>query len=555
MPLAPDIWKMLAGIAIFLLGMNFLEDGLRQLAGRPFKLFLKKHTSSKLKAILGGAIVTAVLQSSSIVNLMVLAFTGAGVIKMQNALAVILGANLGTTISSWIIATVGFQFNIESFALPIVAIAGVVMIIVNKESRWFHWCKFLFGFGFLFLGLGFIRAGMEELVQQFDLSILEKQPAIVFVVAGLAITSLIQSSSATVAIVLSALHVEAISLFAAMAIVLGSEIGTTLKLIIASVKGLAVKKRVALGNLLFNSIVVVIILILLKPINGFISNTIGFNDNLLALVFFQTLINLSGIILFYPFLEMFGKFLERRFVDSDNETLFIHKVKVGDTELAVAALEKETQHLIYHVAGLAFAAFEKKQTPVPQLQFSKGFESKTLLEKYEYVKQIHGEVQQFSFQLQRSDISKEISFRIGQLITSFRNAMYAAKNIKDALPDIDQLKKSSNDLKYDFYRRTSDHVAGFFDNINEILASGNAESYFEKLRTIYTSAQADYKNTMEEIYQKGMLETLTEIEFSTVVNFNREIFTLEKSIVFSLKDYLLTEEQANYFDELPGFIR
>jgi len=95
-----DIWKMLAGIAIFLLGIKFLEESLQELAGRRFKLFLKKQTQNKLKAIGGGAVVTAVLQSSSIVGLMVLAFAGAGIIHMQNALAIILGANLGTTISN-----------------------------------------------------------------------------------------------------------------------------------------------------------------------------------------------------------------------------------------------------------------------------------------------------------------------------------------------------------------------------------------------------------------------------------------------------------------------
>src|SRR6188474_480005 len=146
-----DIWKALAGIAIFLLGIKFLEESLKQLAGRKFKLFLKKQTSNKLKAIGGGAIVTAVLQSSSIVNLMVLAFAGAGIIQMQNALAIILGANLGTTLTSWLIATVGFSYNIENFALPIAAVSGIVMMLANKENRLYQWCKLLFGFGFLFI--------------------------------------------------------------------------------------------------------------------------------------------------------------------------------------------------------------------------------------------------------------------------------------------------------------------------------------------------------------------------------------------------------------------
>jgi phosphate:Na+ symporter len=133
-----DIWRILAGVAIFLLGMNFLEDGLHALAGRPFKLFLKKNTSNKLKALGGGAVVTAVLQSSSIVNLMVLALAGTGIIQLQNALAIILGANLGTTFTSWVIATAGFSFNIESIALPLTGISGIVLLLMRSENNWKH---------------------------------------------------------------------------------------------------------------------------------------------------------------------------------------------------------------------------------------------------------------------------------------------------------------------------------------------------------------------------------------------------------------------------------
>src|SRR4026209_1063536 len=146
-----DIWKMLAGVAIFLLGIKLLEESLQELAGRRFKLFLKKQTENKLKAIGGGAIVTAVLQSSSLVSLMVLAFVGAGIIKMQNALAVILGANLGTTIDSWIVALVGFKLNIENIALPVSGIAGIGFAVFKKQSVWYNWSRFLLGFSFLFV--------------------------------------------------------------------------------------------------------------------------------------------------------------------------------------------------------------------------------------------------------------------------------------------------------------------------------------------------------------------------------------------------------------------
>ena len=142
---------MLAGIAFLLLAMNFMEEALKLLAGRRFKLFLKKQTNNKIKAISGAAIVTGLLQSSSIVNLMVLNMVGAGVVKMENALALIMGSNLGTTFDSWIVAIFGFNYDIENLVLPIVAITGIGMAFLNTDSRWYLWFKFLFSIAFLFV--------------------------------------------------------------------------------------------------------------------------------------------------------------------------------------------------------------------------------------------------------------------------------------------------------------------------------------------------------------------------------------------------------------------
>ena len=247
-----DFWKVLAGVAIFMLGMMMLEEALQLLAGRPFKLFLRKHTTHKLKAIGAGAVVTAVLQSSSIVNLMLLAFVGSGIIQMENGLAMMLGSNIGTTFTSWIVATVGFEFNLENLALPATGIAGIAMMLLNKHSKWFQLSKFFLGFSFLFVGLNFMKNAVESMVQQTDLSRFNDYSVLLFLLIGVLITALIQASSTTIALVLAALHAHAIELQPAMAIVLGAEIGTTIKLFIASAKGIAAKKRVALGNFLMN---------------------------------------------------------------------------------------------------------------------------------------------------------------------------------------------------------------------------------------------------------------------------------------------------------------
>ncbi|UKJ06696.1 Na/Pi cotransporter family protein [Solitalea lacus] len=550
-----DVWKILAGIAFFLLGMNQLEDALKQLAGRPFKLFLKRQTSHKLKAVAGGAVVTALLQSSSVVNLMVLAFVGADVIKMQNALAIILGANFGTTLDSWVIATIGFRFNIESFAFPITGLAGIAMALMNKDNRWYQWSKFFFGFGFLFVGLDYMRTGIEEVVKQIDLISFNQYPAIVFLLLGFFITTLIQSSLATMTIVLSALYVDVISLYAATAIVLGSEIGTSIKLIIASLKGFAPKKRVAIGNFLFNMITAMLVFIMLRPVNSLIVEVLQIKDHLIALVFFQSFVNLLGIIMFFPFLNTIGRYLEGKFKVSEDDTLFIAKIAPDETDSAMDALTKETKRFIFLIIQFSLDTFNVNTIELQNVTYQNYFYLKSYLEKYEYIKHLHGELHSYYIQLQKIVMNQPESEKLNQLISAVRNCMYAAKSMKDAHLDVKQLGNSSNDAKYDFYLQTQQKVEFFSKRLTELLQLEKESIYFEELVSIYQSVQDGYTQTLKEFYQKGLTQHLNEVETSTLVNFNREMYTALKAMVWGIKDYLLDSKQVEYFDNLPGFIR
>jgi phosphate:Na+ symporter len=550
-----ELWKLLAGVTFFLLGMNFLETSLKQLAGRSFKLFLKKHTTSKVKAIGGGAIVTGVLQSSSLVNLMVLAFVGAGVINMQNALAVILGANFGTTLDSWVVATLGFKFSIESFAYPLTGVAGIFFMLLKKENRWRHWSGFLLGFGLLFIGLDFMKKGMMGMVTQIDLKSFNQYPAVVFFVAGFFITSLIQSSSATVAIVLSALYANAISLYAATAIVLGSEIGTSVKLLLASVSGMPAKKRVALGNILFNLISTLLVFIFLKQINELITGVLGIGDKLIALVLFQSLVNIIGIILFYPFLDFFSGFLEKRFTKGEEGTSFINKTTVTDSGLAIEALENETLYFIHHVIYFGLDCFDRADDKVPGSILKQSFLNKTINQKYDYIKHLHGDIHSFYIQLQKTPQIKEDTERIDQLISCVRNCMYAAKSINDGYRDATILKNSANDIKYNFYLLFKKKTADLYSRLAVLLQQKETATHLDELTNLYKTVTENYTLTLQELYKESMAAHVNEIEISTLINFNREMVTSYKSIIFGIKDYLLTVKEAAYFDELPGFIR
>jgi len=550
-----DIWKMLAGVAFFLLAMNFMENALRLLAGRRFKLFLKKQTTSKVKAIGGGAIVTGLLQSSSIVNLLVLSMVGAGVVKMENALALMLGSNFGTTLNSWIVATLGFNFNIENFVLPVTGITGICMAFINSESKWYLWVKFLFSLAFLFVALGFIKSGMEEFVRETDLSFFNQYPLIVFLLLGILLTAIVQSSSATIALTLSALHTNAISLYVAMSIVLGAEIGTTFKLFLASARGMASKKRVALGNFLFNIVTVSVMFLLLQPVYHFITDVLRIKVNLIALVFFQSFVNLCCVLLFFPFLHLFGKLLLKCFLDKKDESIYISKVPITDTDLAVEALENETNLFIRYVIDYNLDSFNLKEIIQPELTAQINFYRKTVTEKYIYIKQLHGEMHGFYLRLQNVTSVKTETERLNHLISAIRNTMYAAKNINDVQHDIEQMRNSSNDIKYNFYKQSREKILNFYRWVLTMLNKKNEKNYFEELTALYQSVTKGYTETLQLLYKENLANRVSEIEISTLINFNRELYTSFKSVLFGLKDYLLTVREAEYFDALPGFIR
>lgn len=550
----PDFWKVLAGVAIFLLGIRLLEESLQVLAGRQFKLFLKKHTSNKIKAIGGGAVVTAILQSSSVVSLMVLAFVGAGIITMQNALAVILGANLGTTLTGWVVSLAGFTFNIEDWALPLAGIAGLGYAILNRHGRWYNWCRFFLGLSFLFIGLGYMKTGMEGFVMAVNLQQYANAPLIVFFLIGFLITSLIQASSATMAITLSALYTGVITLNDGIAIVLGSEIGTTIKLFFASLKGAAAKRRVALGNFLFNTITVVVVFIFLFPLSRLVTDTIGIRENTIALVFFQSMVNVLGILLFYPFLGVFGRFLEKRYRDDEDESMYIHNADAQVPSAALVALEKECDHFLNSVLDFTLDCYNIKNPYAGQMELHSSFRGMAIAEKYDYIKALYGEIHGYNIRVQKGVALKEESEKLERLVSAFRNFMYAAKSIKDAIPDMEQLENSSNDTKYNFYRQTREAISNFCSQLY-LLKSGEQIPKVERLADVYHTVTAGYTGILQQFYKESVAGRLSETEITTLLNFNREIYTAYKSLVFGIKDYLFDRQQSRYFDELPGFIR
>ncbi len=549
-----NLGEFIGGLGVFLFAMFLLEDSLKNLAGRSFKLFLKKHTSNKLEAIGSGAVVTGVLQSSSVVILMILAFVGAGAMSMRNALAVVIGSNFGTTLDSWIVATLGFKYDIADFSMPVIGVAGILAVIFSDRKKVYEFSRFFLGFGFLFLGLSFMKESIELFLKDFDFTPYEGYHRIVFVLIGFVITALIQSSSATIAITLSALSTGVIPFDFAVSVVIGSELGTSMKIVLGSIGGISAKRRIAMGNLIFNFIITLIAYFLMYPLIHAIEKITGTKEPLIALVLFQSAMNLMGVILFIPFLDRFADFLEKRFANKENSTTF-YILDVSVNGAATAAMEKEVLLFIHRTIPLNLEAFHVKEMivdPGKELQLKmdeRNKKFKKYSEKYEDLKHSEGEILAFYLKLRKEPDDKLDRNRLEQLVSAVRYAIHSAKAMKDVRHNRKEFRDSANDAKYANYKFFQGHVEEFYKEINEAFRIKQETSCFNKLKHLYELAKENHEAGMKHIYSQAEAEELNEVDISSLLNTNSEIYSSSKGIVLSLKNYLLSVEDATKFGE------
>lgn len=281
-----DFLCLLGAVGLFLYGMKVMSEGLQKVAGDRLRNILSIMTRNRFSGTLTGFAVTALIQSSSASTVMVVSFVNAGLMTLSQAMAVIMGANVGTTFTAWVIALFGFKVNISAFVLPLIAIATILLF--TKKSKTKSLGEFLMGFSFLFMGLDMISSYVPDLQNNPEMFAVLKNYAsmgfgsvCIFALVGLVLTMIIQSSAATFAITLIMCSKGWIDFDLACALVLGSNIGTTITPILASMSGNVAAKRTAMGHLLFNLMGTVWCLALFIPFadfNTWLTEVLGFGD-------------------------------------------------------------------------------------------------------------------------------------------------------------------------------------------------------------------------------------------------------------------------------------
>jgi phosphate:Na+ symporter len=351
--------KLAGGVGLFLLGMAMMTDGLRLAAGPALERILAQATRTRWHAFGSGVLVTALVQSSSAVTVAAIGFVNAGLLGLGGALWVLFGANVGTTMTGWIVALVGLKFKIEALALPLVGL-GAALRLTGQGSRRAPLGDALAGFGLLFLGIAMLQDAFGGLAARIELPQGEGLlPVLAQLLAGLLMTVLMQSSSASMTVALTAAQGGLLSAQGAAAVVIGANIGTTVTAVLASLGATANAKRAAAAHVLFNVLTAVVALALLPWLVAALAElraALGLPaDPAAKLALFHTLFNLLGVLLMWPVADRLTAKLQQHFRSGEDEaarTRYLDDNVLAVPALALEALQRELGRAGQHVRAV-----------------------------------------------------------------------------------------------------------------------------------------------------------------------------------------------------------
>lgn len=543
-----DGWALLAGLGLFLLGMDQLERAVHAVAGDTFRRMLRRATGHPLLSILLGIVATGILQSSSILGLMVLAFVGAGLLPMRNAIGVILGSNIGSTFTGWIVAVIGFRLDLEAVALPLIGIGAIGVVFFAQETRRNAWGAILLAFGLLLLGMQYMIVAADGFARGFDPATLAGEHPAVFFLAGVIVTVIVRTSAATIMMALSAMSAGVLTLEQAAAIAIGADLGTTSTMAIAALKGVAAKKQVALFHVMFNTLSDLLAFFFLLPHVATITAWYGITDPLLALPAFHSTFNLLGAILFYPFVGRIGEFLETRFRGGeDSVATFLPRVPPTEKQAAFTALENEMRGLFRRVLAVNLRAL-KLEVPLPAPTEASPDGGAPLPahatygEAYEDVKRLEGEVMAYVRQLQAQKLDDAESVRLGNLLIAAREAVQAAKGVKDIREELVGFRHSSDAWLAAY---VSDYNAGLqalYGALAGVLLRPHHEGMITDVLDRATLDEAAMHQAMKQrIYADDQHRRAPDLELSTVLNVLHEVHGSTRGLLRGSRALLLNQ--------------
>lgn len=434
-----QIIQLIGSLGLFLFGMTLMSESLQKMAGSKLRNVMASMTSNPFKRVLTGMTITAIVQSSAATTIMVVSFVNAGLLTLGSGIGVIMGANIGTTISAWIVALFGFSFNIAGIAIPLMAVGFVLNMFKNKTCKTVS--SFIFGFSLMFLGLGSLKEAAGVLFAgdgiQNVLASLTTNPnfgkVLLFLLIGTILTILFQSSAATMALTMTLVAMGVLPFQLAAAMVLGENIGTTITANIAASVGNVSARRAAMAHTVFNVFGVIWVLCLFKPFLKLICSIVGLfglpspmaTDFLAAdpdtvrtallysVATLHTIFNVTNtliLIWFVPFIEkLVSVIIPNPQGEEEFRLKYISGGVLSTPELSLAEARQE----IVHFGQICYKGFGYVRQAIMEQDKNKFNPINEKLIKYEDITdKIEFEIAQYLNEVSKGEVSSEAEDRI-----------------------------------------------------------------------------------------------------------------------------------------------
>ena len=517
----PNFKTISAGVAILLFGMIMLEEGFKVFTKGPLQNILKSATNKLYKSITTGAMVTALIQSSSLVSVITISFISAGLISLAGGLGLIFGANIGTTATAWLVAGFGLKVKISALALPML-VFGIIFSFQKKISLK-GIGNVLAGLGFFFLGIHYMKEGFDVFKEYIDLSqyaVPGFLGVIVYTGLGIIITTILQSSSATLALILTALAAGQIEYENALALAIGANIGTTITAVLGAISANVAGKRLALAHFIFNIITGLVAIVFIYPLAKFVNNAsellhIASTNYTLKLALFHTIFNIIGVVLMIPFIKTLERILLRFYKEKSNsdkgvdEPKYLNQAVLQFPGAAISALIKESKYLyqnsVFEIVTHALnihredvKSDKKLKTVIKDSQSDLHTNVEDLY--YTKVKSIYSEIISYATTAQstltlnnrQNKAITDIKLANRKMVETIKDARELNKNITHALGmGNDHLTK-----EYDSYRKKLVKVLRV---IYLFRKEEDTEVYEDKLKDLKKEAKSNIKHNNKSI--------------------------------------------------------
>ncbi len=522
--ISPDFKEISAGVAIFLFGMISLEEGFKAFSGGTLEKILQKSTDKLYKSIGFGVLATTIMQSSSLVSVLTISFLGAGLIGLAQGIGIVFGANIGTTTGAWLVAGFGLKVKISAYAMPML-VFGVILIFQKAKSlKGIGYI--LAGLGFLFLGIHYMKDGFEAFKSTIDLASFGGtglKYLFIFTGIGIFATVVMQSSHATLVLIITALAVGQISYENALALAIGANVGTTITAIIGAMSSNIVGKQLAGAHLIFNVVTGLIAIIFMHQIMyavDYFSSIVGISndDYTLKLAVFHTIFNVIGVVVMVPFIGKLVVFLEATLKaggkKSDLDTgvdsvRYLYDSVLELPATSMAAIIRETKHLYENSFEIIAHGLNVKRSNIvssmPLEEVVKDLYSQTPVDIDAFynnrIKGIYGEIIDFSTKAQ-SDMSPEDIKALYKLKVANRDLVEAIKDTKHLQKNLVKYSNSANEHIKEQYNSMRIGLSELLRNIN-IIATTDEEDVIMLLL-----AKAKIHAERYDIIANGTLDNL-----------------------------------------------